>query len=126
MRVQRFQATLAGMLCAATAVDLVPSGAAKAADVWPSRTVKILVPFAAGGNTDIIARLTADRLGQVFKDSSFLVENQPGAGGVTVTAQVARAAPDGYTLMMAASPQLVITPGMQKVACRPTLHRSRY
>ena len=92
---------------------------AMAADPWPTRPVKILVPFAAGGNTDVIARLTADRLMNAIKDSSFLVENQPGGGGVTVTTQVARAAPDGYTLLMAASPQLVIAPAVQKVAFDP-------
>ena len=92
---------------------------ALAAEPWPTRPVKILVPFSAGGNTDIIARLTADRLTHVFKDSSFLVENQPGAGGLIVTAHVAKAAPDGYTLMMAASPQLVIAPGLQTVAFDP-------
>ena len=119
MRAKRFRATLAATLCAATTTGPALTGPAHAADPWPSRAVKILVPFAAGGNTDIIARLTADRLGQAFKDSAFLVENQPGAGGVTVTAQVARAVPDGYTLMMAASPQMVITPGMQKVAFDP-------
>ena len=92
---------------------------AMAADSWPTRPVKILVPFAAGGNTDVIARLTADRLMNAIKDSSFLVENQPGGGGVTVTTQVARAAPDGYTLLMAASPQLVIAPAIQSVKFDP-------
>ena len=91
-------------------------GAAIAQDAWPARTVKIMVPFAAGGNTDIIARLTAERLNAAIPGSTFLVENQPGAGGLTVTAQVARAAPDGYTLLMAASPQLVIVPATQTVA----------
>ena len=92
---------------------------AMAADSWPTRPVKILVPFAAGGNTDVIARLTADRLMNAIKDSSFLVENQPGGGGVTVTTQVARAAPDGNTLLMAASPQLVIAPAIQSVKFDP-------
>ena len=116
--IDRFTAAFAGAVFAVTAIT-APAAHAQTAAPWPARPVKILVPFAAGGNTDIIARLTADRLTQVFKDSSFLVENQPGGGGVTVTTQVARATPDGYTLLLAASPQLVIAPAMQKVAYDP-------
>lgn len=108
---------LAGAVAALSAI--ASAGLAIAQDSWPSRPVKILVPFAAGGNTDIIARLAAERLGAAFPGSSFLVENQPGAGGITVTSQVARAAPDGYTLLMAASPQLVIAPAMQSVPFDP-------
>ncbi len=68
-----------------------------AAQTWPERTVKIVVPFTAGGPTDVYARLAADilhkKLGQ-----SFIIENKPGAGGNPGTLEVARAAPDGYTL----------------------------
>ena len=104
---------------AAVLSGLAVAGLANAQEAWPARPVKILVPFAAGGNTDIIARLAAERLTAAFPGSSFLVENQPGAGGVTVTAQIARAVPDGYTLLMAASPQLVIAPAMQNVPFDP-------
>jgi tripartite-type tricarboxylate transporter receptor subunit TctC len=64
---------------------------------WPSRTVKIIVPFAAGATPDVIARLLADRLQQTL-NASFVVENKPGASGMTGTDAVAKAEPDGYTI----------------------------
>src|SRR5687767_416631 len=70
-----------------------------AQDKYPSRPVELIVPFAAGGGTDILARLLTDgltrRLGQTF-----LVINRPGANTNLGTGQVARAKPDGYTLLM--------------------------
>ncbi|MDX3904635.1 MAG: tripartite tricarboxylate transporter substrate binding protein [Pigmentiphaga sp.] len=76
---------------------------------WPTRPVRIVVPFAAGGNTDAVARLLAtrlqDRLGQTF-----VVENRAGAGGVVATGYVAAAAPDGYTLLMSSTGAHVISP----------------
>ena len=65
---------------------------------WPERPVTIVVPFAAGGLTDIMARLTAERLGDKF-GQRFIVENQVGAGGVLATQNAARAKPDGYTVL---------------------------
>jgi tripartite-type tricarboxylate transporter receptor subunit TctC len=64
---------------------------------WPDRPVTIVVPFAAGGLTDIMARLTAERLRDKF-GQSFIIENQVGAGGILATANAARARPDGYTV----------------------------
>jgi tripartite-type tricarboxylate transporter receptor subunit TctC len=76
------------------------------------------VPFAAGGNTDGIARVIgqslSDRLGQPF-----VIENKPGANGAIAAEAVAAAAPDGYTLFMAALPQIAIFPAMTKVAYDP-------
>jgi tripartite-type tricarboxylate transporter receptor subunit TctC len=120
MRSGRDKSSLSQLRFAAiAAVAVGVAGYAAQAQDWPSRPVKILVPFAAGGNTDIIARIAAERLGHVFKGASFVVENQPGAGGLTAAAQVARAAPDGATLFMAASPQLVIAPAIQQVSFDP-------
>jgi tripartite-type tricarboxylate transporter receptor subunit TctC len=78
---------------------------------WPQRPVTILVPFAAGGNTDGIARITAQRLGAAF-GQPFIVENRGGAGGAIAAADAARAPPDGYTLLMAALPVIAIVPAM--------------
>jgi tripartite-type tricarboxylate transporter receptor subunit TctC len=83
-------------------------------DKWPQRPVVVVVPFAAGGNTDGIARMTAQRLGDAF-GQQFVVENRGGAGGATAADAVARAEPDGYTLLMAALPVIAIVPAMNKV-----------
>jgi tripartite-type tricarboxylate transporter receptor subunit TctC len=74
---------------------------------WPSRPVRIVVPFAPGGTTDLTARIVAEQLSQVFKQS-FVVENKAGAGGNLGAAEVAKAAPDGYTFLMG-------TPGTQAI-----------
>ncbi|KHJ55414.1 hypothetical protein LA66_01760 [Aureimonas altamirensis] len=78
---------------------LTLSAGASGAQEWPSRPITFIVPFAAGGNTDLIARLIApalsERLGQPV-----IVDNRPGAGGTTATAEVARAEPDGYTMQV--------------------------
>jgi tripartite-type tricarboxylate transporter receptor subunit TctC len=95
----------------------LPPAAVEAA--WPERPVRIVVPFAAGGNTDVIARLTGEHLSKAF-GQQFVIENQPGAGGVPAAEAVARAEPDGYTLMIAAAPQLVIAPNLRKVGFDPT------
>lgn len=81
--------------------------------VWPNRPVKIVVPFGAGGNTDIIARIIAQDFTGAF-GQPFLVENRPGAAGVLAAEAVARAPADGYTLLMATQPQISILPAMIK------------
>ena len=84
-------------------------GAATAQEKWPSRPVTVIVPFAAGGNTDVMARIFAEqltkRLGQ-----QFIVENRPGAGGVNGLHAMTRAAPDGYTVAVATSGGIAINP----------------
>src|SRR5262245_976800 len=85
---------------------------------WPTRPVTIIVPFVAGGNTDMMARLAADRLSAKF-GQPFIIENRGGAGGVTGAAQVARSAPDGYTFLFGAGSQLVLAPLLQKVPYDP-------
>ena len=69
------------------------------AQAWPARPVRIVVPFPAGGTTDIVARAIAPELQRAF-GQPFVVDNKPGAGGNTGAAEVAKAAPDGYTLLM--------------------------
>ena len=70
------------------------------ADDWPSKPVRIVIPFGAGGTSDRFGRLVATELSRVFKQS-FYVENKPGAAGATGSLEVARAKPDGYTLVIA-------------------------
>ncbi|MEW6706378.1 MAG: tripartite tricarboxylate transporter substrate binding protein [Pseudomonadota bacterium] len=84
------------LLLAAGAV-LPPTGQAQSA--WPSRPVRIVVPFAAGGTTDILARALAPELQRAF-GQAFIVDNKPGAGGNVGAADVAKAPPDGHTLLM--------------------------
>ena len=93
--------------------------AAKAmAQQWPQKPVRVIVPFPPGGVTDSIARITVDwlapRLGRPV-----IAENKPGASGAIAAEFVARSAPDGYTLFMAASPQLAIVPHVQKIPYDP-------
>lgn len=89
------------------------------AQAWPQRPVIIIVPFAPGGNTDGIARITAQRLGETF-GQQFVVENRAGAAGITAAETVARAEPNGYTLFMAALPVMAIAPAMTKTRFSPT------
>jgi tripartite-type tricarboxylate transporter receptor subunit TctC len=85
---------------------------------WPTRPVTVVVPFAAGGNTDMMARLGAQHLSTKFSQT-FVVENRPSAGGAVGTGLVAGAAPDGYTLLFAASSMVTLTPQLQKLSFDP-------
>jgi len=88
------------------------------ADEWPSRPVTVIVPFGAGGNTDMMARLGAQHLTTKF-GQSFVIENRPSAGGAIGMGQVVAAAPDGYTLMFSAASPVVLTPQVQKLSFDP-------
>ena len=72
---------------------------------WPDRPVKMIVPLGAGGPADLVGRYVAQQLGERFKQS-FFIENRPGAAGIIGTAEAAKAAPDGYTLLVVASPHI--------------------
>src|SRR3954453_13460712 len=74
---------------------------------YPSGTVRLLVPFAAGGPTDVVARILADLLSARWGGRSVVVENRPGAGTIVATTAVAKAAPDGYTIGIATNSFLI-------------------
>jgi tripartite-type tricarboxylate transporter receptor subunit TctC len=84
---------------------------AHAQGTWPGRPVRIVVPFAAGGTTDILARALAPELQRAF-GQPFVVDNKPGAGGNTGAAEVAKAAPDGLTLLMGTVGTHAINPAL--------------
>lgn len=107
---QRYFGKLAMLAGALTALVTV---AAQAQDPYPNRPVTVIVPQAAGGANDAIARIVTQKLGEVMKQS-FLVDNRPGAGGNVGTAQVAKAKPDGYTLMLTTNSAHVINPAIYK------------
>lgn len=88
-------------------------GSALAQDKFPNKPVTLVVPQAAGGANDAIARVVAQKLAEI-SGQSFVVENRPGAGGNIGTAFVAKARPDGYTLLMTADSAYVINPSLYK------------
>jgi tripartite-type tricarboxylate transporter receptor subunit TctC len=93
-------------------------GASTAQAAWPERPVRVIVPFAAGGITDVVARIIADRLQTAFKQP-FVVENEPGAAGTLAAQRLARAKPDGYVLMSCPVSQITITPFTHRVDFDP-------
>jgi len=86
---------------------------AQAQDHYPSRTITMIVPFAAGGSTDVIGRLVAEGLHSVL-GQSVVVDNRGGAGGSLGTAAIAKAPPDGYTIGMGTASTLAINPAAYK------------
>jgi tripartite-type tricarboxylate transporter receptor subunit TctC len=102
----RFTATA---VAAAVVTIALPLHTAYAADSWPSRPIRLIVPYAAGGPTDVIARLIAQKIGPSL-GQAVVVENKPGAGGTIGVDTMVRAAGDGYTIALAAPGPLA---GMQ-------------
>lgn len=95
------------------AAGTLGAAAAHAANTYPSKAIRVIVPFAPGGSTDIIARLVTQRMAQEL-GQPIVVENKGGAGGAIGAAEAARAAPDGYTLSIATVSTMAVNP-----ACRP-------
>ncbi|MES2187367.1 MAG: tripartite tricarboxylate transporter substrate binding protein [Pseudomonadota bacterium] len=101
------QLFLAGLAAASCTLALAQSG-------YPSKPIRLIVPFPAGGGTDLIARLVADKLSQRLRQP-IVVDNRVGAGGIVGTEAAARSAPDGYTLVMGTSGTMLMLPHLQKV-----------
>jgi tripartite-type tricarboxylate transporter receptor subunit TctC len=100
-------------LLAAWSVLLWPALAA--AQDFPNRSIRLIVPFPAGGPNDIIARVVGQRMSELAKQP-VVIENRTGQGGVLGTDAVAKAAPDGYTIAISSAGALAISPSMEKVA----------
>jgi tripartite-type tricarboxylate transporter receptor subunit TctC len=100
------------IIAAAIAFPVASAGVANAQD-WPARPVTLIVPYAAGGPVDTIARILAARLSELL-GQQVIVENAGGAGGMTGAARVAKAAPDGYTVMLSGSAVLAINQSLYK------------
>ena len=103
------------------AAGAVASGAPQRASAqasWPDRTVRVIVPFAAGGGTDAVARPWCDKLGQIF-GQQFVVENRGGASGLIGTEAAVKSAPDGYTFLISSNTTTVNLPLLRKVPYDP-------
>jgi len=107
-------------LQAATAacIMLAAAGSSALAEDWPTRPVKIIVPFAAGGATDLLARPWAEWLGKTYKQQ-FVIENRGGASGLIGMEAAFRAAPDGYTFFFSSNSPLVYQPQLREVKFDP-------
>src|SRR4051812_48562858 len=84
---------------------------ATAAETWPVRPVKIIVPYAPGGSADTLGRLAAQALTEAF-GQQFVVDNKGGAGGLVGSEIVAKSAPDGYTLVVSGVASHVVAPAL--------------
>ena len=99
--------------CWLLAADRASAQGAGERALWPDRAVRIIVPFPAGGPTDILARVLGQRLSEDW-GQPVVIENRPGGDTVIAAQQVAKAAPDGYTLLAAMDTTLVMNPATKK------------
>jgi len=101
---------LTRLLSAALAIACA-GGATALAQGYPAKTVRLIVPFPAGGGSDIVGRIVAAKLTEQMKQQ-VIVDNRPGAGGSIGTEAAARAAPDGYTLVLASTSEIAVNPAL--------------
>ena len=94
-----------------------PGMAAEQAEAYPRKPIRVIVPFAAGGGTDLIARITAQKLTEAW-GQQVIVDNRPGAGGIVGTEMGVRAAPDGYTFTLMGS-SYTVNPSFYKLSFDP-------
>jgi tripartite-type tricarboxylate transporter receptor subunit TctC len=107
MTAKKLVVTLAAIVLGATAA--IPASA----EDWPAKPVRIVVPFAPGGTADTLGRLAAQKLSESLKQQ-FVIENRGGAGGIIGSEVVAKAAPDGYTLVVSGVASHCIQPSLSK------------
>jgi tripartite-type tricarboxylate transporter receptor subunit TctC len=107
------------ILCAfATSLPLLLSAAVANAEDFPTRQIRLIVPFPAGGPNDIIARVIGQRMSEIAKQP-VIIDNRGGQGGVLGTEALAKATPDGYTIAISSAGALAISPTMERVAYDP-------
>lgn len=112
-RSSRFAAGIASAVCIVSTMTLAPRVDA-AATTYPSRPVRLLVPFPAGGGSDTLARILSGRLGEQM-GQTWVVDNRGGAGGNLAAETVARAEPDGHTVFIALSTVITVNPTLYKL-----------
>src|SRR5215475_7411792 len=105
---------LASGAVALGAPGLAAPNVAAAQAAWPDKPVRIIVPFAAGGGTDLVARPWAEKLSQAFRQQ-FIIENRGGASGLIGAEAAAKSPPDGYTFLVAAATSVITVPLLRKV-----------
>ncbi len=105
--------------CVLAFVLALPLAGAAQAQNWPERSIRLIVPFPAGGPNDIIARVVSQKMSETL-GQTIVIDNRGGAGGVTGTDAVAKAAPDGYTIGITSLGALAIASSIQKVAYHST------
>ncbi|MHC8944877.1 tripartite tricarboxylate transporter substrate binding protein BugE [Advenella incenata] len=105
--------TLFSVVASALCLSAVAVGSAQAAD-YPSKPIRVIVPFAPGGSTDIVARVVSAKMSDIL-GKPMVIENKGGAGGALGATEAARAKPDGYTLSIATVSTMAVNP-----ACKPT------
>jgi tripartite-type tricarboxylate transporter receptor subunit TctC len=110
---KRFNTTLNSVLFACSAAGLAMTSAAVAQEKYPTRPIRLVVPFAAGSGTDAVARLTGKHLSTAL-GQQVIIDNKPGANGVIAADAVAKAAPDGYTLFMTTNTTHSANPSLMK------------
>ncbi|MEA3153512.1 MAG: hypothetical protein QOK44_1101, partial [Betaproteobacteria bacterium] len=101
-----FAATLGVVLLTAAAASVAQSRAKDGASAYPTRPVRVIVPYSPGGSSDAVARILAAKLVEAL-GQQFVIDNRPGASGSLGRELVAKAAPDGYTLLVGDSPHTI-------------------
>jgi tripartite-type tricarboxylate transporter receptor subunit TctC len=104
--------TITAALAPALVFGLAGLAFAQGSDAnWPSKPIRLIVPFAAGGGTDLVARALAEKLGTEL-GQTIIVDNKPGASGVIAMETAAKAPPDGYTLVLGSASTVVVNPAV--------------
>jgi tripartite-type tricarboxylate transporter receptor subunit TctC len=113
LRAKRCNGSIAAL--AALGALLIMTASVRASEDWPqSHVIKIVVPYAVGSNTDAIGRSTANYLADAIPNSSFMVENRPGAGGILGTRSFVKSDPDGYTLCVCSGGAVTVPSTVEK------------